>query len=1256
MSKFLVMDGKEGWFNARAINVEEDAMTKLPIQLRWMVNPKIIGMPKGPFRISRLRQAPGPFSGTDAVITRKKRDLANDPNFHWEDVELVGLPVPEDWQEVGYSVELQGPVEQIVPEDLPKGTLAPFEAALRRLENGAPFSGWDSLSTVASLSSFAEENTRWRAPDHTDYVHGLLQGVLLASVRAMLEQEPDPRKHFEFVFRHDNEMGRELPIDPPLEGVSIDLETRTVSAASWGPLGTILLAAASDPFAALALGFGYSILSEGNNIAYRVSLPLYKDESGETVEIADIVWPRDVPPAPDPVVGLSAKHVAMIQLSETDGPTVYAVEVTWDRPLSPHNTPFPDAPEPVSYAIARLPFDDRNDPEAEILLTPRLKKEGGAWYPFIAAQAKDGGPLTFSDNLKDIPGLSGEDAMYAVAAQDAYGRWSHWQTVKYAGHLEPSQIPGIRHLNINPSGELEVIFSWDWTTRSPEFIELVGKFDPPQNDLGFTTRITFAGDAKPVLGDFQLVPLNQELQVLNEWGSPQQDEPASHDQAKVRYYRLTMPLPDMGVAERWFQVRARGQSHLHHKLHPFFNISGFTPWRSVEVFSSLAPDAPTFVEDSTEVPLWASVRDTVGLSRFVVNWRPMPRAAGYVLYEATETALRAALDGEPVDTAQSYATRLLTMRDLLRRHGVQRQWFRRVNPELISEAWHEVTLPRGSGVIHIFTVTSLSANGMESKWTANGDNVLAVAVPKIHVPNPPLLEALPFSEGDVLGVHLRAALGGDIKEGQVEIYRTTHPELATSVDKMGPRLTEFDVTLTDLSAAGEPPKLTDIGVDTGIQPGWNRLYYRAVCWSRPDKQKGIVEARSFASPAVSVIVPPPEGPRILDVRLNEEGSTQTEALVSWGSDAPIMITPYGSFTIVVEGLIRDQEVFPSLVQRLDTLPLLPSLDIMPLKTLGQAQLFLVGTADKYRLHAILPRPPEAPRFQLTIKMIDPLGRIEIYREDVLHLDFDQPPELSEITFGWVAPHVGIPTTLNAEWEILSPVASAFLKEYSLSGTLARVVEVQLGPILFEEEQFAERLDAIFVGTSARIRRIPGSQQFFMKIGLEATNFDLILTDPLSRTARRIVDLSFIVVPPVEGKQLNIAITELTNLGLRVQVVHEFLLLEESTAVVDSLVPPPTTHIPKGTRIEVHPRDTTIVFVSVPDVRGKSWQEAKQELEAAQLVPVNVTPGIELLEENEVESLDPAQNTLVPQGKSIKVTLGINLSPIDPFLPDVKPEL
>jgi len=507
---------------------------------------------------------------------------------------------------------------------------------------------------------------------------------------------------------------------------------------------------------------------------------------------------------------------------------------------------------------------------------------------------------------------------------------------------------------------VSVDFSWDWTTRRPEFMELRGAYRDDPNQSVFSLQFRFVlGDDRPTPVPDNVIPLNQAREEVMNWGN-QQDAGDEFDHPRVRSYRLTTPIDFEWTngRSREFQVEARGQCHAHANISPNFNVSPFGSPVSTTVYDPRPLSAPTLVlPEPPEAPLWASLPDAAGVSRIVLTWQKVRGAQGYVLYEATESSLLQL--GTPTDTSKPLTERLAALRDLNLK--AQRLSFQRVNQELIkgqgNQISHEVTLPHGSRVIHIYAVTAMTENQIESDWQESSQIYFAVAAPRLGVPSPPTLEVNAMPDEVPPRVELKLRGGSGVKTSRFEIYRTRREDLAKRLDKMGPPIPFND-------AIGEAATLHD-----ELTPGWVRVWYRAVAWSADDPLQGIVAARSLPSPAVSVLLLPTAPPTILDIRVNEAGSTETEALVSWKSDVPLALSPLGYHEAVVQGQSALGAI--AIHQRLDQIKTVSSTDgLPPMPPAGE--IVLLDEGNSFRFLARVPRVASEAFLNLTLKMIDPL--------------------------------------------------------------------------------------------------------------------------------------------------------------------------------------------------------------------------------------------------------------------------------------------
>jgi hypothetical protein len=953
-----------------------------PLQFRWLLHPSL-GLPRQPFILWRLSSPPPTISTT--------QDQANLPG--WEQIEVIGLPVDDSWAGTGYNLDYQGPIDARSH----RPTLPPVAAALQRLYRGAPPIGW----TREPLPGLALPD--WEPPDPKAYLEDTLysrpdRSTLLQGIYDMLHNKPNAIDHAEYVDKvvdqaNAGQLGPHLLLDgaPSLNGQDI------ATYSEWHPLGLLLLGAGSDPLVSLTLGFGTAV-QENPEALYMVSVHHQLIVGSRVIEfeIADVVTLKGQLQAPDPPANLSASIIGHNRPQVLDGPALETVGVTWDRALNPSfSLQAGSAASPVGYVVGRFVPELR---QADILLTRRLHGLDG-WLPFVASKpgADEVRPVRFADHVVRSTTVGGPiadprqlECTYAVAGQDIFGRWSTWNRFAFQGTNEPPQIPSILAVQIDVSGAVTIDFGWDWTDRSPEFIELIGANEDAPGTRLFTAHLQFGGIARPSTpAGLQVDALNAQRIPITDWGAAQDRDPA---EPEVRFYRLSITLPGSpinfaGQRSRTLQVQARGQCHIH-QIIPGGNVSPFGPLFRASVYDPTPPQPPVVPEAPQppvvpEAPQWASLRDIAGVSRAVLSWQRDASVAGYVVYEATETTWLAALGCPGPDISQPFKDRLKVLRDAAL--PPPRSSFRRLQKELVTSTeptvYFEVALPRGSAIMHFYAVTAMSPNQKESSWPRNNKDFIAVAVPHLVEPAAPSLEADVDADAAQPVVKLRVGLGRGPAVSKVELYRVANETLAASADTMGP-------PIVMLPAAGPEVPFVDIT----LAPDWQRVWYRAVAWSSGDDLLGLVEGRSRASPAVSVLVLPRTAPEVSNVVVNEIGTNDSKAVISWTSNAPLAVTPLGSHHIVLVAQGAEGNTLIRLDSPLDAVPLFTPAALLDLISSGDIGMARVGTQSNYRLYAWLPRPafmkpPRlplyehgdrpvlGPPFSITLKMIDPLGRV-----------------------------------------------------------------------------------------------------------------------------------------------------------------------------------------------------------------------------------------------------------------------------------------
>ena len=911
-----------------------------PVQLRWLLHPAL-GLPLSPFTVWHNVHPGG---------SPTPQELANLPN--WQPIEQVGLPVDPSWAHAGYDLSDQGPTG---------ATVAPVDAAEQRLQIGAPRIGWPELTVNGTTLP------DWAPPDLDAYLKEVLVGPLLEGIREMLIDRPDPARHAAYSVSQDDQDGSGA-LNPHLLGHADLVGARDQPASvSWYPLGLLAVAVGTDPLASLCLGFGTATRHyTGERDIYMVSVRhrLRIGPEALELELADVVDTAEQPSPPGPPQGLAGALLGHTRAQATDGAAIDTVEVSWQRPSNPSfgHLP-PGSPRPVSYAVGRF---DPSRP-SQILLSPRPESVRG-WQPFAPSKPDEDRPAGFADHLVREATVDGqvygqpfgEDHTYAVAAEDLFGRFSAWSTVAYTDEDESPQTPPVLSVSLDSSGGLSVDFGWDWSTRSPEFIDLSGAFEDDPGTALLQTRLTFSGGSGPDAAGSDVVPLSPDLAEVAAFGEAQDDDASAPE---TRFYRLraTLPAVVFGAAtEKVFQVQARGQCHLTEMLLPG---GGVSPWGTPVATTVRDPAPPPAPGGIPEAPQWASTPDTSGVSRAMLGWAGVQNVSGYVLYEATETALLGALSLPGPDPSRSYVDRLADLRG----HDLPslRQVFRRVVQDLIPATSHEVELPRGSAVMHLYAVTAIGNNQVESSFPSSSHGFFAVAAARAPVPAPPWVAVAVNGQPGQPVLHVTVNVEETPPVSLIELYRTTDDAMALSADTMGRPI----ALLTPANGVAQFD-------DPAVASGWSRVWYRAVAWTATDAQLGLVATRSAASNAASVLALPQAGPEVSDLTLDEPGSTATDALASWKTSAPAGTSPLGPHTAVITagaaGLVAMRAT-----AELDSVPTFTSPAELPPADPANRNIFLVGTATSYRLYAWLPRPATGQQFTVTVKVIDPLGRLTV---------------------------------------------------------------------------------------------------------------------------------------------------------------------------------------------------------------------------------------------------------------------------------------
>jgi hypothetical protein len=932
----------------------------------------------------------------------------------WQLVEVVGLPITlptpglpsgqADWDKLPYDTGKQGLVDA-----QGKPTQSPRNAALRRLDVGAPKVGWHATNDLGSPVA------AWAPPKSpAQFLDDDLAVDIVAELRAMLywmhvkpthAHEAIPLCHL--TYKAAREMNESDGITPQMGTPS----------ALFSPLAVSLLAAASDPFSALGLGFGtaYGVpLTMGNDwmVTLDASIQPAADArlacgnpffSGGTPQSIDVSLAAFVIAPPMLSKPLAAPAQLVVERRHVNRPTAVdlpwseSVDVRWQRPLPRFGLPRADG-----CAVLRR---GAQEPTARPLLQER---RSGGWMPLVSTTVDEGAGQR-REQLTDTIGhpLLGSAAnTYSVAGQDLFGRWSPWtSTAPHQTLPDPVQRPQIVSASLSAvddgsglaAGTLVVDVTWDWADRTLQQLELQARvFTPPAPPAKLPENLSPPGGVLKEVG----VPASPAA-VLVFSGAAAFEKPADFtaeyldvdgeafsqappDPSGVRRYRITIPgftLAFGASKTAAVAVWARAIEHVRPAL-----TSGWTRQVNVEARRPFKPPLTFAAPDQVQ---WASLPDVDGVSRATISW-PDPAIGDddrFLIYEANETRLRSLLNGST--NPQTYAQRLADLRSL----DLQavRHAFTRVRDKPVAGSSLEVTLPRGSTLIHCFVVVRLGENNVPSDWPDDAKDMIPVAVPRRAVPVEPRLELAIDGGG---GARCAVGLRPEVAVGRVELYRTRSERNATAINRMGPPVE----VLTPPADKSDPPGWSlayetfrdDQGVEhegdnvvaathvDPLTPSWDTWWYRAAAWSKASTADGIVSARSAASVARQILLPPPGPPQLSELQLDAPGSTPKLMLVSWSIDAPVTPTSIGPHRLSVS-VRRHPASGPAQTLVDVTAPLhsLPYVSVgKPLPGPG-SRVFRAATGvdkpDRWCLWSERPVPEAVTT--ITVRVIDPLGRV-----------------------------------------------------------------------------------------------------------------------------------------------------------------------------------------------------------------------------------------------------------------------------------------
>lgn len=542
---------------------------------------------------------------------------------------------------------------------------------------------------------------------------------------------------------------------------------------------------------------------------------------------------------------------------------------------------------------------------------------------------------------------------YLVAGLDVFGQWSSWSSAFASLPPAPITKPGIRNAefimdaahavgHVVPA-TLRIEFAWDWTDRAPGSLRFTGQFAAPPAQLGpvaYTAGLATKQTGPvgpPLLLTFNYSAAGPADTMLPNWPPPTATPPP---------YPLPVPSPQPWVpavtsghtlAGPITIIQSKGADPNSQQTLYRVDISGFSldfssvneidfalyataseeirpgEWSDItdpvakfigKVAKAHDPIPPpvTFTPPSIS---WTALPDATGKARGVLEWTTDPKAAGYYVWEATESALLHILSPGAPDPSPStpLVTRGGNLKTLvLANQDKSLQGFARLNKDPIVGSRTEIVVPAAASTLYVYRVSAISAAKVEA---ARSPQIAVFGVPRRNVPGDPrlVLRRSASPQGiQVIGLPVES---GPVPAGY-RVFRVRNAALSHDGSTMGPaKLSETNAgwhDYTGSSLKGTPLTGKSI-VDTAAIPSWFPWYYRITAIGVDDPANGLLRGESGYSGVQSAFTTP-SGPPLIQAPLLK--TNINGALVTLTTDLPAAgVSPIGPALVEVLQMIPD---------------------------------------------------------------------------------------------------------------------------------------------------------------------------------------------------------------------------------------------------------------------------------------------------------------------------------------------------------------
>lgn len=998
----------------------------------------------------------------------------------WDELEIVGLPYdPNAWNSLDYRGEKQGMVSSLT---------SPFDAAVERLKRAAPEVGWWPITESGHSAP------PWELPDFGGLVKEV-QNELLPHLGPLFQPGLTTKLQRFATATHN--------VDPPTQDGRVAVVD---SSRMLVPLlGTLQLAAGTDPYLAMAAGFGtgYPYDPErraDQDLMITASYPKGIDGSG-AIEYA---WPIPAPESHAAMAapsGFTATRAGLIDPVLRDTPWRETVALDWQA--LPASFFFPRA---AAAAAAR--FDPTSTADAVSLLE---KRASGGWRPLAPVRRPE--PHTDQVRLVDVNRPLPMDGTtvttgYAVAQQDQFGIWSPWKDGLRTA-VEPGQpTPALGHVAMSSTyagtpqcaTDLDMTLTLDWLSRTPSFVQLAVSIFP----AAYNGAPTPAG-----VGPFSAVAGGQQITITFRFNG---DQPISLtpgctvDWIAQHTDDLPAPMADLGDETRRYRVRMAGltlnfaaTNHFGAAVWARELSAGHGTWgplspTPVRGFASspvpiIVPSVPLPI-----VPL-GSLPDAEGRSHVSIRLTGLPGAAKLIVWTATEIRIRQAAGLGPIPSNESLSQRFVAAKVAFNglSQDKKQNIFSRLVEVLPGAASTDVTIPRGNHEINFYVATGRTQAGLESPWPTTVDQLQAAAAPSVISPSVPELSAAFVSPGGLDRIGLSMSVRSNVAVQAFEIHRTYKSPITASTSMMGPTLASVAATLSVDPATPAGVRYEAAFVDPSAGD-WRTAHYRVVAvptLSVTDQNAGRLGRRSPDSSLSSLLLPPSSAPDLTLIATSEWGTLSDGVLIRVSTDAPVDASPLGAFSLRCDALT-------TFAADVDAIAIASTV-VPPATVTNGTFTRTVRSAGRAEIAMWFRRPTPQVPVNALVTLTDPLGRARTVPVAIPADPLTLLPVITIIGTRLVGPMVVVSFALNA------PTATSPAGDWTLGVRARRTVSPPLGASLVMTVPSIPDVGTLPPNTPGRLilaRQTVGTKTSYL-LGVRIARpfrLQLVLTDLLGRTA------------------------------------------------------------------------------------------------------------------------------------------------------------